>query len=80
MEQLLVRAQGQAPPRVLIIAPHGSYRIAPFLAAASRLGVEVTIASEGKHSVIDAYARGLHIDLGDRARTCAVSSSAVKLR
>ena len=80
MAQLLERAQGQAPPRVLIISPHGSYRIAPFLAAAARLGIDVTIASEGKHSVIDAYARGLHIDLADLAGARAILLNEARCR
>lgn len=51
--------------RILLIAPHGSYRTAPFLKAARRLDVEVLIASEGKHSLVSAYAQGLHINLAD---------------
>lgn len=52
-------------PRLLIIAPHGSYRTAPFLQAAHQLGVRVLIASEGKHSIVSDYARGLHLDPRD---------------
>ena len=59
-------APNHAPRRrILLIAPHGSYRTAPFLQAAERRGVEVIIASEAKHSLVSAYAQGLHIDLGD---------------
>ena len=54
-----------APDRVLVIAPHGSYRTAPFLAAARRLGVSALIASEGRHSIVGDYARGLHVDFAD---------------
>ncbi len=54
-----------AAGRVLIIAPHGSYRTQPYIQAAGELGVEVLIASEGRHSIVSAYARGLHIDLSD---------------
>ncbi|MHB8535452.1 MAG: ATP-grasp domain-containing protein, partial [Sulfuricaulis sp.] len=53
------------PPRILLIAPHDSYRTAPFLAAAKARGIEVLIASEAKHSLVSAYADGLHLDLGD---------------
>ena len=49
--------------RVLIIAPHSSYRSPRFLDAAAKLGVETLFASEGKYSVVDVYAEGLHIDL-----------------
>ena len=52
-------------PQVLLIAPHGSYRTAPFLAAARDLDVDMLIASPGKHSIVSAYAGGLHIDLHD---------------
>ena len=51
--------------RILVIAPHGSYRTGAFIAAAHRLGVQVLIASEGEHSIVSDYARGLHIDLAD---------------
>jgi biotin carboxylase len=57
--------------RVLIIAPHGSYRTFPYIEAAERLGVSVLIASEGKHSVVGAYAQGLHID-------CAAPDAALR--
>ena len=57
--------QNAAARRILLIAPHGSYRTAPFLAAAQALGIEVLIASEAKHSLVSAYAQGLHLDLND---------------
>ena len=51
--------------RVLVIAPHSSYRTPAFLDAASGLGVEVLFASEGRNSVVSTYTDGLHIDLAD---------------
>ncbi len=51
--------------RVLIIAPHGSYRTAPFIRAAENLGLPVLVASQGRHSIVSAYANGLHIDFHD---------------
>lgn len=57
--------QNAARRRVLLIAPHGSYRTSPFLAAAKIRGIEVLIASEAKHSLVSAYAQGLHIGLDD---------------
>ncbi len=57
--------QDAAARRILLIAPHDSYRTAPFLAAAKARGIEVLIASEAKHSLVSAYAEGLHLDLGD---------------
>lgn len=52
-------------PCVLIIAPHGSYRTMPFITAAERMGIHALIASEGKHSIVSAYAQGIHIDFQD---------------
>ncbi|MCG6934917.1 MAG: ATP-grasp domain-containing protein [Proteobacteria bacterium] len=54
-------------PQILVIAPHGSYRTSAFITAAHRLGVRVLIASEGQHSIVSDYARGLHIDFADQA-------------
>lgn len=51
--------------RILLIAPYDSYRIAPYLAAANASGIEVLIASEAKHSLVSAFAEGLHLDFGD---------------
>jgi biotin carboxylase len=51
------------PARVLIIAPHSSYRTAPFIEAAQKLGIDVLIASEGEHSLVSAFAQGLHVQL-----------------
>lgn len=57
--------QNAARRRILLIAPHGSYRTAPFLAAAKIRGIDVLIASEAKHSLVSAYAQGLHLNLDD---------------
>jgi len=51
--------------RLLLISHHNSYRIAPYIKAANSLGLEVTIASEGQHSLVSEVANGLHIDFGD---------------
>jgi len=48
--------------RLLLISHHNSYRIAPYIKAAINLGLEVTIASEGEHSLVSEVANGLHID------------------
>ncbi len=57
--------QNAALRRILLIAPHGSYRTAPFLAAAKTRSIDVLIASETKHSLVSAYAQGLHLNLDD---------------
>ena len=61
----LMPKQAGVRNRVLVIAPHSSYRTPAFLNAANKLGVDVLFASEGQHSVVSVYADGLHIDLHD---------------
>lgn len=51
--------------RFLLIAQPNSYRIAPYLKAADKMGLSVLIASQGKHSLITEVHDGLHIDLDD---------------
>jgi biotin carboxylase len=50
-------------PRLLLVAPHSSYRITPYLSAAQSLGVDVLVASTSEHSLVSAVAEGLRIDL-----------------
>ncbi len=57
--------------RLLLISFHNSYRIAPYIKAAIKLGLEVTIASEGKHSLVSEVANGLHVDFGDAEASLA---------
>ncbi|HEC13885.1 MAG TPA: ATP-grasp domain-containing protein [Acidiferrobacteraceae bacterium] len=45
--------------RVLFISPHGSYRAAPFVAAAHELSLQPIIASWGKYSIVSDFAQGL---------------------
>lgn len=63
---------GTPIPRVLIIAPHGSYRTSAFIQAAKQQQCEVMIASQGEHSIVSEYAQGLQIDLKDH--DCAVAT------
>ncbi len=51
--------------RLLLISHHNSYRIAPYIKAAKNLGLEVTIASQGKHSLVTEVADGIHINFDD---------------
>jgi len=55
----------QPGKRLLLISHHNSYRIAPYIKAAKNLGLEVTIASQGKHSLVTEVADGIHIDFAD---------------
>jgi len=54
-----------AKPRVLLVAPRDSYRTAPYIAAAHKLGVDLLIASEGKHALAAMDVPGVQIDLRD---------------
>jgi biotin carboxylase len=62
--RLIEPATARQRPRVLLVAPHSSYRIAPYVQAAGRLSIDLLIASEGRHSLVSEVAEGLHIDLG----------------
>jgi biotin carboxylase len=53
----------EARPRLLLIAPPGSYRTAAYLETARDLGVDVLVASEGKYSLVAEISAGLHVDL-----------------
>jgi biotin carboxylase len=60
----VTRVPGVRPgTRVLLIAPHSSYRIAPYINAARQLGADVLIASQGEYSLVSEIAAGLRIDL-----------------
>ena len=69
-------AMSASIPRLLLLAPHNSYRIAPYLSAAQELGVEVTVASAGRHSLVSAISEGLHIDFDKPAAALAVLQQA----
>lgn len=62
---------GTTNPRVLIIAPHGSYRTSAFIQAAKQHQCDVLIASQGEHSIVSEYAQGIQIDLKDHDRAVA---------
>jgi len=53
----------EARPRLLLIAPPGSYRTTAYLETARGLGVDVLVASEGRYSLVGEIAAGLHVDL-----------------
>ena len=55
-------------PTVLIIAPHGSYRTFAFIHAAQQHAINTLIASEGKHSIVSAYAEGIHVQFHDEEK------------
>jgi len=49
--------------RLLLIAPHNSYRISPYITAAKKMGVAILVASTSEHSLVSDVADGLRIDL-----------------
>ena len=53
----------QARSHLLLIVPPNSYRTVSYLESARHQGVDVLVASEGKHSLVGAIASGLHVDL-----------------
>ena len=53
--------------QLLLISHHNSYRIAPYIKAAKNLGISVTIASQGKYSLVTEVASGIHINFDDTA-------------
>jgi biotin carboxylase len=59
----LTQGNQEARPRLLLIAPPGSYRTAAYLETARELGVDVLVASEGRYSLVGEIAGGLHVDL-----------------
>ncbi len=61
LPKFTIMTNQQFQKRILLIAPHGSYRTFAFLNAAKQKGIDVLIASEGEHSVVSAYSEGLHI-------------------
>ena len=61
----------------LLIAPPGSYRIAAYLRAASRLGTRLLVVSEGQYSM--AAEGGLRVDLDDQDRALeSIHAAAVR--
>ncbi|MEE9398164.1 MAG: ATP-grasp domain-containing protein [Methylococcales bacterium] len=64
-------SSGHLNGRFLLIAQPDSYRIAPYLKAAKQMGLDVLIASRGKHSLISEVYDGLHVDLNDIDRSLA---------
>lgn len=60
-------SSGAAPQsgaaRILLVAPANSYRTFAYLDAARRLGVDLLVASEGKHSLVSRMVGGMQVDL-----------------
>ena len=52
-------------PRVLLIAPPGSYRTFAYIDAAQSLAIDLLVASSGRHSLVTSMVGGVHLDLND---------------
>ncbi len=52
-------------PRVLLIAPYSSYRTAPFIAAAQRLGASLLIASQSELPVSTIAVQGVNVSFAN---------------
>jgi len=74
-------ATSEPRDRVLVIAPHGSYRTAPFISAAKQLNIDILIASQGEHSIVSDYVEGLHVDFKNEELAIeSILSEAIKQR
>ncbi|WP_428603681.1 ATP-grasp domain-containing protein [Sedimenticola sp.] len=62
-------------PQLLLISPSQSYRLAPYLAAAERLGVTLTIVSDSRYSLTREVANGI---LGEFAQPGPLIQSILK--
>ena len=74
----MVEMNQGSTPCVLIIAPHGSYRTMAYIKAAESMAVNTLIASEGKHSIVSAYAQGIHISFANPSAAFVELVSACK--
>ena len=57
----MVAGRPRAPGEVLLAAPASSYRIPAYLEAAERIGVPLTVVSEGEHALLPCGTRGIHV-------------------
>ena len=51
---------------VVIICPHSSYRLGPYLRAAENLNIHVLVVSQGKYSLVNEIASGVHVDFSNQ--------------
>jgi biotin carboxylase len=58
-------------PRVLILAPATSYRLAPYLETAARLGAQVLVASPGAQALVGPAVIGIGFDPADSGAALA---------
>ncbi|MFT5219479.1 MAG: biotin carboxylase [Gammaproteobacteria bacterium] len=56
---------GLEPGFVVLVAPSGSYRIAPYVRAAKQLGMQILVVSNSAHSLVSEVAKGITVDFTD---------------
>ena len=54
-------------PRLLLVAPHTSYRIGAYINTAQAMGVDIMVVSEGKYSLVASIAEGIQVDFSNPA-------------
>ena len=52
-------------PCILLLSPHSSYRLGPYIAAAEKFNTDVIVVSQGEHSLVSAVMSGLHVNFSD---------------
>ena len=57
-------------PSVLLVAQPYSYRIAPYVSAATQLGINVIIASQSENSLVSEVKQGINVDLSNLNPPC----------
>jgi len=65
-------------PCLLLISPHNSYRLAPYLKAAENIGIHVIVVSQGRYSLVSAVADGIHVDFQEIEQAYQQILSSVK--
>ena len=74
-----VATERERPARVLLIAPSASYRISAYVEAAKRLAIDLVVGSSGDHSLVEAVADGLRLDLQDSDNALATILAANRI-
>jgi len=72
-----IQAGANLRPCILIISPHNSYRIPPYLNAARQLEIDAVVVSQGKYSLVSPVATGIHVDFSNHDEAFTVITSAL---
>ena len=65
-------------PSVLLVAQPYSYRIAPYVSAATQLGINVIIASQSENSLVSEVKQGINVDLSNLNQAVATLRTELK--